>query len=113
VIGQTESTKFPLVYPAQSTYSGGDNDAFATKLNTPNRVTRYTYDGLLRLIGAPGGQVGPTNSDPVAEGLAEMIPSTSSSPANRAIIATFLPILPRVPARNLSENQHGPHVGMR
>jgi YD repeat-containing protein len=48
--GQTESTNFPLAYPAQSTYNGGDNDAFATKLNAPNRVTRYTYDGVLRLI---------------------------------------------------------------
>jgi RHS repeat-associated protein len=38
--------------PAQSTYSSCDNDVFATKLNAPNRVTRYTYDGLLRLIGA-------------------------------------------------------------
>jgi hypothetical protein len=52
VTGQTESTNFPLAYPAQSSYSGGDTDAFATKLNAPNRLSLYTYDGLLRLIGA-------------------------------------------------------------
>ncbi|MFL5802178.1 MAG: hypothetical protein ACJ8CR_10610 [Roseiflexaceae bacterium] len=44
----------------QQTYSGGDNDAFVTKLNAPARVTRYTYDGLLRLIGAVAS---PGNSD--------------------------------------------------
>ena len=91
--GQTETSNFPLAYPAQSSYSGG-NDAFATKLNAPNRVTRYTYGGLQHLIGAVEWQARPIGSEPVAERLAEMILSTTSFCANRAIIVTFPPICP-------------------
>jgi YD repeat-containing protein len=52
ITGGTVSTNFPLASSLQNTYNGGGEDAFVTKLNGLARVTRYTYDGLLRLIRA-------------------------------------------------------------
>jgi len=52
IAGKTASTNFPLASPVQNQYNGGEYDAFVAKLSPPNRVVTYTYDGLLRLIGA-------------------------------------------------------------
>jgi RHS repeat-associated protein len=52
VSGTTSSANFPLAYPVQKDYQGGGQDAFVAKLNAPERIIRYTYDGLQRLIRA-------------------------------------------------------------
>jgi len=46
VTGLTPSTNFPIVDPSQSTYNGGEFDAFAAKLNAAGTALNYsTYLG--------------------------------------------------------------------
>jgi len=55
VIGYTDSITYPTSVGAQDSSYNGGVDTFVTRLSPPASLTRtiaYTYDGLLRLIGA-------------------------------------------------------------
>jgi len=55
VTGETEATDLGIAGAAQFNFSGGGSpptDVFVLKVNAAQRLTRYGYDGLQRLIGA-------------------------------------------------------------
>jgi YD repeat-containing protein len=53
VTGETEATNLGIAGAVQVNFSGDPaSDAFVLKVNAAQRLTRYGYDGLQRLIGA-------------------------------------------------------------